>query len=112
MHQVAVAGATGPMGQMLIEAIRGSGDCQLAGAMDQPSSPAIGNDAAAFLGHASGVPGVSGPPQALAGARGRIAFPRPEGTRAHLAACRSAGVSAVIGTTGFSDDQKARIAEI
>ena len=55
-HQVAVAGATGRMGHMLIEAIRGSGDCRLAGALDIASSPAIGNDAAAFLGQASGVP--------------------------------------------------------
>jgi 4-hydroxy-tetrahydrodipicolinate reductase len=112
MHRIAVAGATGRMGQMLIEAIRASGDCQLAGAMDQPSSPAIGNDAAAFLGHASGVPVVPDPRKAIAGAQVLVDFTRPEGTMAHLAACRAAGVNAVIGTTGFSDDQKARIAEI
>jgi 4-hydroxy-tetrahydrodipicolinate reductase len=112
MHRVAVAGATGRMGQMLIEAIRASGDCQLAGAMDQPSSPAIGNDAAAFLGHASGVPVVSDPRKGIEGAQVLIDFTRPEGTMAHLAACREAGVNAIIGTTGFSDDQKARIGEI
>ena len=56
MHKVAVAGASGRMGHMLIEAIRASDDCQLAGALDIAASPAIGNDAAAFLGHASGVP--------------------------------------------------------
>lgn len=56
VHKVAVAGASGRMGQMLIEALRAADDCQLAGALDLPSSPAIGNDAAAFLGHASGVP--------------------------------------------------------
>ncbi|MGZ5180318.1 MAG: 4-hydroxy-tetrahydrodipicolinate reductase [Ramlibacter sp.] len=112
MHRVAVAGATGRMGQMLIEAIRASGDCQLAGAMDQPSSPAIGNDAAAFLGHASGVPVVADIRKGIAGAQVLIDFTRPEGTLAHLAACRAAGVNAVIGTTGFSDDQKAQIADI
>ena len=100
------------MGQMLIEAIRASGDCQLAGAMDQPSSPAIGNDAAAFLGHASGVPVVSDVRKGIVGAEVLIDFTRPEGTMAHLAACRAAGVNAVIGTTGFSDDQKAAIQEI
>jgi len=112
MHRIAVAGATGRMGQMLIEAIRASGDCQLAGAMDQPSSPAIGNDAAAFLGHASGVPVVADAGKGIAGAQVLIDFTRPEGTMAHLAACRAAGVNAVIGTTGFSDDQKAQIADI
>src|SRR5215218_8702195 len=55
-HEVAVAGASGRMGHMLIEAIRAADDCRLAGALDIASSPAIGNDAAAFLGHASGVP--------------------------------------------------------
>ena len=87
-HAVAVAGATGRMGHMLIEAIRASGDCQLTGAMDVPASPAIGNDAAAFLGVASGVPVVSDPRAGLARARVLIDFTRPEGTMAHLAACR------------------------
>jgi 4-hydroxy-tetrahydrodipicolinate reductase len=111
-HPVAVAGATGRMGQMLIEAIRASGDCQLAGALDIPSSPAIGNDAAAFLGVASGVPVVADVRAGLQRAKVLIDFTRPDGTMAHLAACRELGLNAVIGTTGFSDDQKARIAEI
>ena len=49
-YRVAVAGASGRMGRMLIEAVRASGDCVLAGALDVPSSPAIGSDATAFLG--------------------------------------------------------------
>ena len=111
-HQVAVAGSTGRMGQMLIEAIRASADCQLAGALDQPSSPAIGNDAAAFLGVASGVPVVSDLRTGLARARVLIDFTRPDGTMAHLAACRELGVAAVVGTTGFSPEQKAQIGAI
>jgi len=111
-HAVAVAGATGRMGHMLIEAIRASGDCQLAGAMDVPASPAIGNDAAAFLGVASGVPVVSDVRAGLARAKVLIDFTRPEGTMAHLAACRELGVNAVIGTTGFSAQQKDEIARI
>ena len=54
--RVAVAGASGRMGRMLIEAIRASDDCTLAGALDVPSSPGIGSDATAFLGMASGGP--------------------------------------------------------
>jgi 4-hydroxy-tetrahydrodipicolinate reductase len=111
LHRVAVAGATGRMGQMLIEAIRSSGDCELAGALDLPSSPAIGNDAAAFLGLASGVPVVSDLREGLANARVLIDFTRPEGTLAHLQACRELGVGLVIGTTGFTDPQKQQIAQ-
>jgi 4-hydroxy-tetrahydrodipicolinate reductase len=111
MHKVAVAGASGRMGHMLIEAIRGSGDCQLAGALDIPSSPAIGNDAAAFLGHASGVPVVADVRAGLAHTEVLIDFTRPEGTLAHLKVCRELGVNAVIGTTGFGEAQKEQIAD-
>ncbi|MEO5672407.1 MAG: 4-hydroxy-tetrahydrodipicolinate reductase, partial [Ramlibacter sp.] len=110
-HKVAVAGASGRMGHILIEAIRASQDCVLAGALDIPSSPAIGNDAAAFLGHASGVPISSDLRTGLAGARVLIDFTRPEGTLAHIKACRELGVNAVIGTTGFTDHQKAQVAD-
>jgi 4-hydroxy-tetrahydrodipicolinate reductase len=40
-----------------------------------------------------------------------IDFTRPEGTMAHLAACRALGVSMVIGTTGFTEAQKFEIAQ-
>jgi 4-hydroxy-tetrahydrodipicolinate reductase len=111
-HRVAVAGATGRMGHMLIEAIRASQDCQLAGALDIPSSPAIGNDAAAFLGHASGVAVSSDVRAGLGNAEVLIDFTRPDGTLAHLWACRERGVNAVVGTTGFNDAQKEQIADI
>jgi 4-hydroxy-tetrahydrodipicolinate reductase len=111
LHQVAVAGASGRMGHMLIEAIRGSDDCRLAGALDVAASPSIGNDAAAFLGHASGVPVTADLRAGLENAQVLIDFTRPEGTLAHLKACRELGVKAVIGTTGFTDAQKAQIAD-
>jgi 4-hydroxy-tetrahydrodipicolinate reductase len=110
-HLVAVAGASGRMGHMLIEAIRESEDCRLAGALDMASSPAIGNDAAAFLGHACGVPVSADVNAGLEHAQVLIDFTRPEGTMAHLAACRQRGVKMVIGTTGFSDAQKRQIAD-
>jgi 4-hydroxy-tetrahydrodipicolinate reductase len=110
-HQVAVAGASGRMGHMLIEAIRASEDCRLAGALDVASSLAIGNDAAAFLGHASGVPVTADIPTGLAHAQVLIDFTRPEGTLAHLKVCRERGVKMVIGTTGFTDAQKDQIAD-
>lgn len=110
-HRVAVAGASGRMGHMLIEAIRGSDDCRLAGALDVAASPAIGNDAAAFLGHASGVPVTADVRAGLEHAQVLIDFTRPEGTLAHLQVCRALGVKAVIGTTGFTDAQKDQIAE-
>jgi 4-hydroxy-tetrahydrodipicolinate reductase len=109
-RRVCIAGASGRMGQMLIAAVRASDDCVLGGALDIASSPAIGQDASAFSGHACGVPVSDDLQQGLAGCDVLIDFTRPEGTMAHLAACRALGVQAVIGTTGFTDAQKAEIA--
>ena len=109
--RIAVAGASGRMGQILIEAIRSAPDCRLAGALDIASSPAIGNDAAAFLGHASGVPVLADIRAGLANSEVLIDFTRPEGTLAHLKACRERGVNAVIGTTGFTEAQKEVVAD-
>ena len=86
--RVAVAGSSGRMGQMLIEAVNAAPDCALAGTLD------IGVDLRT----------------GLATAQVLIDFTRPEGTLAHLAVCRERGIKAVIGTTGFSDAQKAEIA--
>ena len=109
--RVAVAGASGRMGRMLIEALRASDDCVLAGALDVTESPAIGSDATAFLGYASAVPITADIAEGLKNADVLIDFTRPEGTLAHLAVCRQLGVKMVIGTTGFSEEQKAQIAD-
>lgn len=80
------------------------------GALDVPDSPGIGLDASGFLGHASGVTITSDVRHGLKKTDVLIDFTRPEGTMAHLALCREMGVKMVIGTTGFSDAQKAEIA--
>ena len=109
--RVAVAGASGRMGQMLIEAVSQAGDLQLSGALDVASASAIGRAAGALLG-LSGSPTITADLAiGLAGAQVLIDFTRPEGTLAHLTVCRERGVNAVVGTTGFTDAQKAQIAE-
>ena len=108
--KIAIAGAGGRMGQMLIESVRSADDCQLTGALDQPTSPGLGQDAAAFLGQTSGVAITSDLDEGLATAQVLIDFTRPEGTLAHLARCRELGVEMVIGTTGFTPEQKEQIA--
>ena len=105
--RIAVAGASGRMGHALIEAIGASPDLVLAAALDAPGSPALGQPA----GPAAGAPRVTDDVRAgLAAADVLIDFTRPEGTLAHAAVCRELGVRMVIGTTGFSDMQKAEIA--
>ena len=101
--KVAVAGAGGRMGRTLIDAVLADRDLALAAALDATGSPALGQPAGSLrIGSDLG---------ALAGADVLVDFTRPEGTLAHLEACLQRGKPMVIGTTGFSDVQKARIAE-
>ncbi len=108
---IAVAGASGRMGRMLIEAIAADPDARLAGALDIPGAPSIGADAAAFLGQPAGVAIESDLAKGLAGAQFLIDFTRPEGTLKHLDHCAAHGIKMIIGTTGFDDAGKAAIAE-
>ncbi|MFO1326192.1 MAG: 4-hydroxy-tetrahydrodipicolinate reductase [Rubrivivax sp.] len=107
--RIAIAGASGRMGRMLIEAVLAAPDTQLAGALDVAGSSAIGQDAGAFLGRSTGVAVTGDLARGLADAQVLIDFTRPEGTLAHLAACRAAGVGMVIGTTGLTPAHKADI---
>lgn len=97
------------MGRMLVESVLSTSDATLAGALDIPGSPALGQDAAGFLGRQSGVLVTDDVRAALSGADVLIDFTRPDGTLAHLAVARELGVRMVIGTTGFDDSQKAAL---
>ncbi len=97
------------MGQALIEATLAAPDLALAAAFDVPGSPATGQDAGARFGRATGVVVGSAVDAAVRAADVLIDFTRPQGTLAHLAACAERGTAAVVGTTGFSDAQKAAL---
>ena len=109
-YPIAIAGASGRMGRMLIEAVLAADDCRLSAALDRADSPALGQDAAAFAGRTCGVTIGADVDAALERSRFLIDFTRPEGTMAHLEACVRHGVAMVIGTTGFDAAQKAAIA--
>jgi len=108
MMRIAISGASGRMGRMLIEAITQSADLKLTVALDHSSSPMLGQDASAFLGTLSGVQ-ITDQLSALSQADCLIDFTRPEGSRLHLQACVELGVSMVIGTTGFDEAGKSAI---
>ena len=107
--KIAVAGASGRMGRMLVDAIGAAPDAQLAGALDVPGSPGVGSDAGAFSGQLAGVAIASDLAVGLADAEYLIDFTRPEGTLKHLAYCAEHGIKVIIGTTGFDDAGKAAI---
>jgi 4-hydroxy-tetrahydrodipicolinate reductase len=108
--KIAVAGASGRMGRMLIEAIRNADDTVLAGALDVAGSPSVGTDAAAFLGKPADILIEAELSKGLANAAFLIDFTRPEGTLKHLEYCAAHGIKMIIGTTGFDEAGKAAIA--
>jgi 4-hydroxy-tetrahydrodipicolinate reductase len=105
---VAIAGAGGRMGRMLVEAALGADDIRIAAALDRAGSPDIGRDCAEFLGRRTGI-AIGDDPQSVRAAQVLIDFTRPEGTLEHLKHCTAHGVAMVIGTTGFDAAGKAAI---
>ena len=99
--RIAISGATGRMGKMLIDTVMADPQTELAGALDISSSPLLGRDAAEFMGVHSGVPITDDPAIALKDAHALIDFTRPGATLGYLEHCAAFGTKAVIGTTGF-----------
>lgn len=87
---IAVAGTSGRMGRMLVDAVAAAADCRLTGALDIAGSPALGQDAGSPSGLALGVAITDDLPRGLAGADVLIDFTRPAGTMRHLQACQAA----------------------
>lgn len=104
MVSVAIAGATGRMGRMLLEAARDAQDIRVAAAFDRA-------EACADAPVAAGVTVGKEARAAIAAADCLIDFTRPEATLAHLALACELGKGVVIGTTGFDEGGRAAIAQ-
>ena len=111
MIKIVVAGSTGRMGRTLLEAVLGAQDLELHAALEQRGHPAIGRTVGELIGSKSAVPIAEDAEAAIAGADVLIDFTRPEATLDHLRGCRTRGVKMVIGTTGFSTEQRAAVTE-
>jgi 4-hydroxy-tetrahydrodipicolinate reductase len=105
-------GAAGRMGKTLVEAVQQTPGAGLTAAIHRPDSTLVGADAGelAALGRI-GVP--------LSGDLAKVAeefdvlidFTHPSVTLKNLAFCRKAGKGMIIGTTGFSPEEKERLAD-
>jgi len=111
MRRIAVTGAAGRMGKTLIEAVQQtSGAAGLTAAIDRPDSTLVGADAGelAAIGRL-GVPLTGELVRAIDEFDVLIDFTHPSVTLKNLEVCRRAGKAMVIGTTGFSPDEKERL---
>jgi 4-hydroxy-tetrahydrodipicolinate reductase len=105
-----VAGAAGRMGRVLIEIIRQTPGAHLAGAIEQPDSIAIGQDAGLLAGCGQMGVAISGDAiAAVAGADGILDFTSPQSTVELAALAAQARLVHVIGTTGLSADDLTKI---
>ncbi|MBV5350277.1 4-hydroxy-tetrahydrodipicolinate reductase [bacterium] len=109
--KIAIVGASGRMGRMIIESTLQDSEAKLVSAIDQVGTPAIGKDAGELVGMPCGVAVTTEVEAGIARADCLIDFTRPEGTLEHLAFCVRHKVAIVIGTTGFDDEGKQAIAD-
>lgn len=110
MSRVAVVGAAGRMGRVLIQAVDAAPDLQLGGATEYEGSSLLGADAGELAGVGRlNVPVEDSLDKVIDRVDVVIDFTRPEASLAHLETCRAAGKSLVIGTTGFDAEGKQQI---
>ena len=106
--QLAINGAGGRMGRALIEACTENKETQLAAALVRPSSTLIGTDAGELAGVGALQIAVTSE-LSTKPLNGWIDFTLPEGAMIGLAQCLHSKIPMVIGTTGFTTEQKQKI---
>lgn len=109
--KIAIVGAGGRMGRMLIESVLKDGKLHLVAALEQPGEPSVGKDAGELVGIPCGVAVTTDLDAGIAGADCLIDFTRPEGTLRHLSFCVRHKVAMVIGTTGFDGEGRQMMAD-
>ena len=97
------------MGRALMASAAPQSGFAVTGALEHASSTLLGRDAGELAAYANGVVITADLAAGLANAQVLIDFTRPDGTLLHLNACRTRGVNMVIGTTGFTPEQKREI---
>lgn len=112
MIRIAVVGVSGRMGLCLVKAALLSSQAKLAVAISRPESPSVGKD----IGELAGISAIGIKVSSdLAAVTDQfdvlIDFTRPDASMDIIEICRKANKKIVIGTTGYSDEQKALIAE-
>ncbi len=112
MIRVAVVGVSGRMGLSLIRAADQAQHTEFSVAVSRPESMAIGKDAGELAGIShNGVRVVGDLFSTLSHFDVLIDFTRPEASMNYVEICRQAGKNIVIGTTGFTEEQKKVIAQ-
>ena len=108
--RLAINGAGGRMGRTLIRLVHETSGCEVAGGTERQGSEYIGQD----MGDLAGLGGIGvaitdSPLDLFAQIDGVIDFSAPAASVGYAALAAQARIVHVIGTTGFSDDDEAKI---
>jgi 4-hydroxy-tetrahydrodipicolinate reductase len=110
--KIGIVGCAGRMGRMLMNAVLEAPGCTLAGGADRPGAPTSGQDLGILLGRAPLGLTVGEDSRALfAGADAVIDFTAPAATVAHAGLAAELGKILIVGTTGLTKEDEARLAE-
>jgi len=108
--KIAVMGAAGRMGRELIRATHAIEGCVVAGGIEPPGSPAIGQDIGALAGIGSlGVAISQDPLEVIARVDAILDFTVPKATVEFAGLAANARIVHVVGTTGMSEAEEAAI---
>ena len=107
---IVINGASGRMGQMLVKLVSESPAARLVGALERPGHDWVGRDIGEAMGGAAlGVAVTDDPLEALARAQAVIDFTAPAATVPLAAIAAQARAVHVIGTTGLSEEDLAKL---
>ncbi|MFW2373234.1 MAG: 4-hydroxy-tetrahydrodipicolinate reductase [Gammaproteobacteria bacterium] len=107
MLKIAVTGAGGRMGRTIIEAIQNTDDCQFSAAFERMDSSLLGADAGELAGLGKlGVKVLGDIDSVIDSFDLMIDFTTVDSTLDHLETCKEHNKKIIIGTTGFSAEQK------
>jgi 4-hydroxy-tetrahydrodipicolinate reductase len=110
--RLVVVGAAGRMGRMLIKAIHDMPGCQLSGAVEQPGSLAIGQDAGLLAGSGKALVAIGNDAEAaFADADAVLDFTTPAATRGFARIAARHGIAHIVGTTGLAAEDHAVLDE-
>jgi 4-hydroxy-tetrahydrodipicolinate reductase len=113
MIRVAIPGCVGRMGKALVQAIAAAEDLQLTGASAAPGAQVVGMDAGTLAGISPlGVVVTDDPLLMLGTCDGVIDFTAPSATVELALLCQERGVPLVIGSTGWTEEQRRTIARV
>lgn len=111
--KIAVSGAAGRVGKRILALANDHPEIHISGALESAGHPSLGKDAGEVAGIGTlGIPIADEVASVLDGCDVLIDFSGPQASVAHVRAAAESGKAIVVGTTGFSEEQKKEMSRV